>query len=232
MSVPRSRRTRTVVATLALLGQLGGCAADGERVTEPRTVRASSLDAPASLRYVESQRMVRVISPEGMIPTVRDFDIAYELQDRDGRSTPLPFLDVRNADATDVFNRVTYFPTDQAWLAMSVRSTHHYEHVKGVNFEEAEDDFTTMRVAAFTRDRLVARRELRVCNPGRSMNPVIRFDPASRVLHYCTRGGQALYDAMTGKERVLDATACCPSAAGTTDKGTRYEERLVVDDAP
>lgn len=226
------RARRTAVATLAFLGLLAGCAADGERVTAPRIVRATSPDAPASLRYVESQRMMRVISPEGMMPAVRDFDIAYELLDRDGRGTPLPFLDVRNADATDVFNRVTYFPADQAWLAMSVRSTHHYDHVKGVNFEAAEDDFTTIRVAVFTRDRLVAKRELRVCNPGRLMNPVIRVDPASRVLHYCTRGGQALYDAMTGKERVLDESACCPSAAGTTDKRTRDEERLVVDDAP
>ncbi len=232
MSARGPVRGAAAVAVLAFSAVFAGCAADGERVTEPSIVRATSRDAPASLRYVESQRMVQVLfTAEGMKSTVRDFDIAYELYGRDGQRTPLPFLDVRNADEIDVLNRVTWFADDQTWLGMSVRSTHHYDHVKGLQWEAAEDDFTTIRVVAFTSARVVARHDLRVCNPGRIMNPVIRFDTASRVLHYCTRNGQALYDAMTGKERLLDPSACCPSAAGTTDKGPRYEA-LVVDDAP
>jgi hypothetical protein len=221
--------TWCLFATLAVSQFLGGCAADGERVTEPRTVSALSRDAPASLRYVESQRMVRVISPEGMIPTVRDFDITYELADRDGQRTPLPFLDVRNADPLDVLNRVSWFPNDASWLGMSVRSTHHSEHVEKLLWKYVDDDFTTIRVVTFTRDRLLERHDLRVCNPGRLANPPIGVDMVSRVVRHCTPEGWATFRLVDGNARLTEGGSCCPSAAGQAmDTRTRQEKDFVV----
>lgn len=231
MSVRGSGRRVAAIAVLAFSSVFAGCAADGERVAEPRTVRATSRDAPASLRYVESQRIVRVFTAEGMKPSVRDFDIAYELEGRDGQRTPLPFLDVRNADEIDVLNRVAWFADDQTWLGMSVRSTHHYDHLKGLQWEAVEDDFTSIRVVAFTSARVIARRDLRVCNPGREMNPAIRFDTRARTLSYCNHDGLATYDARSGQEHQVDRSACCPSATGAKAGLLRGEERLVIDEA-
>ncbi len=97
-------------------------------------------------------------------------------------------------------------------------------------WEATADDFTIIRMVVFTRDRLIARRDLRVCNPGRIVNPVIVFGAVSRVLRYCGHDGWATYDAMSGQEHLTDRGACCPSAVDGANRGTRDEGRLLVVD--
>lgn len=223
-------RGRTGAAAVAFL-LLAGCAADGTRVVEPRAVYTADDGSGARILLVETQRLVRVFSPEGLKSTVSSFDLDYVLEDAGGRRTPLPFLDVRDASRLDDLNHVLRDPGRDAWVGIGVRSTDHARHVSGLQWEYVVDDFVAMRVKAFTRERLLAKRDLEVCNPVFPANPTIRFVAASHVLRYCTKAGIAEYDPSTGREHLLDREPCCPAAGQTSGRG-RVERGFVVVEAP
>jgi hypothetical protein len=196
-------------------------------VSPPKVVYTG--DAGSQILLVETQYLSPAFTPEGLKPSVNAFDLDYALKLPDGRTTPLAFLGVRHANQLDALDHIFYDPRRDSWVGIGVSLGVHSEHLKGMQWRRVEDDFISIRVKAFTRDRLISQRDLSVCNPKRMVNPAIQFVPVSNTLRYCTKGGLAQYDPLTDAESMLDHGACCPTASREiTDMTTRVLEQDYV----
>lgn len=212
MILIRDHAVRTLLL-LNLAAALSGCASGiPDRMPPPTAIRAVGDAPPARLMLQQTEHIDIVLTPEGNRQSVSSRDYRYYLENQDGKTVELPFLNAKHAHGEAKIDHLAYSAADGCWVGSTVSPDTHMVHVEGVfGWKSVDDQYAPATVRVFKQDKLINSRNLEVCNPRPKQNPLIQYDSERVILRFCGKQGTMLYSPLTRTLTVENPAACCPT---------------------
>ncbi|PRC94300.1 hypothetical protein [Solimicrobium silvestre] len=226
-----------VTAILIFSTVLCGCASKlPDRTLKPELIYTSGSPEPTQIILQQTQHVEVVSTIEGLRNSVASSDYKYSLTTAEGKTVALPFLDATNdSSGAGHIDFVFYNTASSNWIASSVVLSTHMEHVRGLfEWKSVDDLFVAVHVKTFTKDALVSKKTIEVCNISEAKNPVIQYDKLRPALRYCGKSGTTVYFPFTDTLTIENANNCCPGPAEQEHFGKRrslntfFEEAIIT----
>ena len=213
-----------VAALFILPAVLCGCASNlSNRTLEPELIYTSDNQGSTQLILQKTQHIEHgVFTPEGLKDSVVSSDYKYSIKTADGKTVELPFLDAINSSKEGThIDHIFYNTANSSWIASGIVLSHHVEHVKGLfEWKRVEDLFIDAHIKAFTKNVLISKKTIEICNVSMAQNPIIQYDKSRSSLRYCGKGGTTVYFPLTKVLKIENSSNCCPSL--TEHYSSRY----------